>query len=157
MLGRVVIAPLRVSRSQPSIFRAFSSSKNHLGPLSTKESTTHVKEYVRSGADGAESKRPVVKGGTISTHVEKPVAQPKTPPGVLKHVKQAPNYPITWSESQRPKSEAMRGPRFEQMDPRYQPNSLSAMQLISEYPIQLTTKRVVACDGGMSAMLHADI
>jgi len=34
---------------------------------------------------------------------------------------------------------------------------LSAMQLISEYPIQLTTKRVVACDGGMSAMLHADI
>ena len=63
-------------------------------------------------------------------------------------VHQAPNYPTTWSTSQRPRPGLQSGPRFEQTDMSFQPNPLSAMELIAQEPIRLTQGRKAACDGG---------
>ena len=45
-------------------------------------------------------------------------------------VAQSPNRATTWSRDQRPKHEAMRGPRFEQMNLAAQVNKLNLLQLI---------------------------
>lgn len=93
--------------------------------------------------------RPRVEDHHLMSNKEVPIAEPQTPPEVLEYgVEQAPNALETWSEDQRPKVEAMKGPRFEQVDMAFQPQALSAMELISNVPIQMTTKRVVSCDGG---------
>lgn len=76
------------------------------------------------------------------------VARPHTPPGIPKE--QAPNYPTTWSETQNPRDQAMSGPRFEQINVEYQPQPLSAMEMIQREPIRLTTSRIAKCDGGES-------
>ncbi|KAK0623201.1 hypothetical protein B0T14DRAFT_425273 [Immersiella caudata] len=70
---------------------------------------------------------------------EEPLAAP---------VKQAPNREGVWSRSQRPRSEAMTGPRFEQTDYSMQPQPYSAMELIHKEPVRWTHDRIVACDGG---------
>ncbi|PWN31467.1 uncharacterized protein FA14DRAFT_166104 [Meira miltonrushii] len=80
------------------------------------------------------------------------VAQPHTPPGIP--TDQAPNYPSTWSDSQNPRELAMRGPRFEQITTEYQPQPLSAMEMIQREPIRLTTSRVIECDGGDGPLGH---
>lgn len=80
------------------------------------------------------------------------VAQPHTPPGIP--TDQAPNYPTTWSETQNPRELAMRGPRFEQITTEYQPQPLSAMEMIQREPIRLTAKRVIECDGGDGPLGH---
>ena len=46
------------------------------------------------------------------------------------------------------RSNAMRGPRFEQTNMDFQPQPLSAMALIAEEPIRLMEKRIAECDGG---------
>ena len=109
---------------------------------------------VRTRVRGA-FQRPRLQRNEAVTSVTSPIAQPKTPPEVLEHgVEQSPNFATIWSPSQRPKSEAYRGPRFEQMDQDVQPNSLSAMELIANHPIQYTHKRVAACDGGVGPLGH---
>jgi NADH dehydrogenase (ubiquinone) Fe-S protein 6 len=65
-------------------------------------------------------------------------------------VHQAPNYPTTWSTSQRPRPGLHSGPRFEQTDMSLQPNPLSAMELIAQEPIRLVQGRKAVCDGGES-------
>lgn len=45
---------------------------------------------------------------------------------------------------------AMRGPRFEQMNMEFQPQPLSAMEMVQREPIRLSHKRVTSCDGGQS-------
>jgi len=72
----------------------------------------------------------------ITKKEEAPVAQ------------QAPNYPTTWSTSQRPRPGPASGPRFEQTAMSLQPNPLSAMQLVAEEPIRLVQGRKAVCDGG---------
>ncbi|WFD03077.1 hypothetical protein MOBT1_001766 [Malassezia obtusa] len=99
--------------------------------------------------------RPRVEDHYMMSDKETRIAEPQTPPEVLEYgVEQAPNYPLTWSEDQRPKSEAMKGPRFEQMAMEFQPAPLSAMELISNVPVQFTHKRVVSCDGGDGPLGH---
>ncbi|WFD40480.1 uncharacterized protein MJAP1_003466 [Malassezia japonica] len=99
--------------------------------------------------------RPRVEDHHLMSNKEVPIAEPQTPPEVLEYgVEQAPNALETWSQDQRPKVDAMKGPRFEQVDMAFQPQSLSAMELISNVPIQMTTKRVVPCDGGDGPLGH---
>ncbi|WAR53686.1 hypothetical protein PtB15_3B194 [Puccinia triticina] len=61
---------------------------------------------------------------------------------------------ITWSANQKPKSQAMIGPRFEQTNLDAQPNPLPAIELIKKQPIRMVPSRVAACDGGGGALGH---
>ncbi|KAM5514628.1 nadh-ubiquinone oxidoreductase [Fusarium oxysporum f. sp. phaseoli] len=55
-------------------------------------------------------------------------------------INQAPNRVGVWSRSQRPRSQAMTGPRFEQTD--------FDLQMIHKQPVTWTHERIVACNGG---------
>ena len=66
---------------------------------------------------------------------------------------QSPNYPTTWSTSQRPRPGPDSGPRFEQTAMDLQPNPLSAMELVAKGPILLINGRKATCDGGMCYLL----
>ncbi|KAI9063083.1 ubiquinone oxidoreductase 20 kd subunit [Trametes sanguinea] len=70
---------------------------------------------------------------------------------------QAPNYPTTWSTSQRPRPQAQSGPRFEQTIMELQPNPLSAMEMISREPIRVVHGRKAVCDGGGGPLGHPKI
>ncbi|WFD06645.1 hypothetical protein MVES1_001999 [Malassezia vespertilionis] len=92
----------------------------------------------RKGQPEGDFIRPQIEGDHLVATKETPIAEPKTPPSVKDYgVQQAPNYAQTWSPSQRPKSMAMRGPRFEQTNMPLQPASLSAMELINNEPIRM--------------------
>ena len=70
-------------------------------------------------------------------------------------VQQSPNYPTTWSTSQRPRPGPGSSPRFEQTAMDLQPNPLSAMELIAKEPIRLVHGRKAVCDGGMFEPFYA--
>ncbi|EPT04351.1 NADH ubiquinone oxidoreductase [Fomitopsis schrenkii] len=72
-------------------------------------------------------------------------------------VQQAPNYPTTWTTSQRPRPQGRSGPRFEQTNMDLQPNPLSAMQMIAEEPIRIVHGRKAVCDGGGGPLGHPKI
>lgn len=113
-------------------------------------------------------------------------ATPQVAPGaVQKEVLQAPNRAGIWSRSQRPRSEAMTGPRFEQTDfdlqvgephafhdvtssrelhwehrtnkRNVQPQPYAAIELVHKQPVRWTHDRVVACDGGGGPTGHPKI
>lgn len=148
MLSRVLFAPSRALRHQTESLRSFHSCSIRFDSLPTKDMPTATMSR-------GEFVRPRVADQAMVSRVETPIARPKVPEAVKEYgFEQAPNRYETWSESQRPKSEAMRGPRFEQMDPSSQPQSLSAMELINNYPIQFTQERVTSCDGGDGPLGH---
>ncbi|KAI8978413.1 zinc-finger domain-containing protein [Pilobolus umbonatus] len=70
---------------------------------------------------------------------------------------QAENRATTWSEHQRPKADAMRGPRFEQTDLSTQPNPMAAIELIAEEPVRFVDTRITSCDGGGGILGHPKI
>ncbi|KAI5298851.1 hypothetical protein KEM56_003726, partial [Ascosphaera pollenicola] len=70
---------------------------------------------------------------------------------------QAPNRLETWSKSQQKRSEAMKGPRFEQTIMETQPLPYSAMELIHRQPVRWTHDKIVACDGGGGPLGHPKI
>ncbi|CAG8522302.1 7577_t:CDS:2 [Paraglomus occultum] len=75
----------------------------------------------------------------------------KSPPPVSTDTevfKQAPNRAEPWSRSQRERTDAMVGPRFEQTDLEVQPRPLAAIELIAEEPIRYVEGRSAVCDGG---------
>ncbi|KAH7037889.1 NADH-ubiquinone oxidoreductase [Microdochium trichocladiopsis] len=72
-------------------------------------------------------------------------------------VSQAPNRKEIWSRSQRPRGDAMSGPRFEQTDFSLQPQSKAAIELIHKQPVRWTHDRIVACDGGGGPAGHPKI
>ncbi|KAI9354714.1 zinc-finger domain-containing protein [Pilaira anomala] len=72
-------------------------------------------------------------------------------------IEQAENRAITWSKSQRPKADAMSGPRFEQTDISEQPNPMAAIELIAEVPVQFVTERITHCDGGGGSLGHPKV
>jgi len=72
-------------------------------------------------------------------------------------LQQSPNYPSTWSTSQRPRPGLGSNPRFEQTAIDLQPNPLSAMELVSEEPIRLVHGRKAICDGGGGPLGHPKI
>ncbi|MBW0488359.1 hypothetical protein O181_028074 [Austropuccinia psidii MF-1] len=70
---------------------------------------------------------------------------------------QAPNRVSIWSRNQKPKSQAMIGPRFEQTNMNAQPNPLAAIELIAQEPIRMVSSRIAACDGGGGALGHPKV
>ncbi|KAI8799994.1 zinc-finger domain-containing protein [Cladochytrium replicatum] len=70
---------------------------------------------------------------------------------------QAKNRSTIWSQHQNPKAEAMNNPRFEQILMDYQPNPLSALELINSQPVVQVHNRIVACDGGGGALGHPKV
>ncbi|KAF4974646.1 hypothetical protein FZEAL_8481 [Fusarium zealandicum] len=72
-------------------------------------------------------------------------------------VTQAPNRVGIWSRSQRPRSTAMSGPRFEQTDFIDQPQPKSAIEMIHQQPVTWTHDRIVACNGGGGPNGHPKI
>ncbi|KAL0473070.1 NADH:ubiquinone oxidoreductase [Neurospora intermedia] len=80
-----------------------------------------------------------------------------TPTGPAAVVKQAPNRAEVWSRSQKPRSEAMTGPRFEQTNFDLQPQPWAAIELIHKQPVKWVHERIVACDGGGGPAGHPKI
>ena len=70
---------------------------------------------------------------------------------------QSPNYPSTWSTSQRPRPGIGSSPRFEQTAMDLQPNPLSAMELIAKEPIRVVHGRKAVCDGGKHMFLSSPV
>ena len=67
---------------------------------------------------------------------------------------QAPNRAVTWARSQKPREQAMTGPRFEQTNLEYQPRPPAAIELINKQPIRYIDDRVARCDGGKLKLLQ---
>ncbi|KAI8381454.1 zinc-finger domain-containing protein [Radiomyces spectabilis] len=76
---------------------------------------------------------------------------------VAVNAEQSPNRATTWARSQRPKDQAMSGPRFEQTDLLTQPNPMAAIELIAEEPVRMVSKRIASCDGGGGALGHPKV
>ncbi|KAF4470174.1 NADH dehydrogenase (ubiquinone) Fe-S 6 [Fusarium albosuccineum] len=72
-------------------------------------------------------------------------------------INQAPNRVGVWSRSQRPRSQAMTGPRFEQTDFSLQPQPKSAIEMIHKQPVRWTHDRIVSCNGGGGPNGHPQI
>jgi NADH dehydrogenase (ubiquinone) Fe-S protein 6 len=89
---------------------------------------------------------------TPSVKKESPV--PTQPNEDLPTVKQAPNYPTTWSTNQQPRPGLGSSPRFEQTNMELQPNPLSAMELIANEPVRVVHGRKAVCDGGPFSFPH---
>lgn len=68
---------------------------------------------------------------------------------------QSPNLPKTWSTSQRRRDDAYSEARFEQTALDFQPQPLSAMEMIHSEPIRVVHGRKAVCDGGMSVCLSS--
>ncbi|CAL1695789.1 unnamed protein product [Somion occarium] len=102
--------------------------------------------------------RPLVRLASSSTPKPTSPAVPSTEtaksPAVIQ---QAPNYPSTWSTSQRPRPGPASGPRFEQTFFDLQPQPLSAMEMIANEPIRVVNGRKAVCDGGGGPLGHPKI
>jgi len=70
---------------------------------------------------------------------------------------QAPNRAGIWSRSQKPREQAMVGPRFEQTIMADQPRPLAAIDLIHKQPVRWRHERIVSCDGGGGPLGHPRI
>ncbi|CAI2180742.1 7985_t:CDS:2 [Funneliformis geosporum] len=75
----------------------------------------------------------------------------------IEKYKQASNREATWSNSQRTRTDAMIGPRFEQVDLEAQPRPLAAIELVAEEPIHYVEGRIAVCHGGGGALGHPQI
>ncbi|KAH9460499.1 hypothetical protein Pst134EB_008670 [Puccinia striiformis f. sp. tritici] len=56
---------------------------------------------------------------------------------------------VTWSANQRPRSQIISGPRFEQTNLDAQPHPLPAIELIKKQPVRMVSSRIAVCDGGL--------
>ncbi|KAI0361594.1 hypothetical protein OH77DRAFT_1500893 [Trametes cingulata] len=99
--------------------------------------------------------RPLTRLSSSSTTSTPVPAHEGTAPAAP--VPQAPNYPTTWSTSQRPRPAPQSGPRFEQTIMELQPNPLSAMEMINREPIRVVHGRKAVCDGGGGPLGHPKI
>lgn len=72
-------------------------------------------------------------------------------------IQQSSNREVVWSNSQQPRQDAWKGPRFEQTDFSLQPQPQAAIELIAKQPIRMETRRVVSCDGGGGALGHPKV
>ncbi|KAI8340799.1 zinc-finger domain-containing protein [Chlamydoabsidia padenii] len=93
-----------------------------------------------------------IKTASYSALKLQPTAKP-----VGIQTEQAPNRVDTWAPDQRPKKEALVGPRFEQTDLSTQPNPMAAIELIAEEPVRIVHQRIVSCDGGDAALGHPKV
>jgi len=70
---------------------------------------------------------------------------------------QSPNLSKTWSTSQRRRDDAYSEARFEQTALDFQPQPLSAMEMIHSEPIRMVHGRKAVCDGGIGPLGHPKV
>jgi len=85
---------------------------------------------------------------SITPSIANAVTPALRPASIAPTAQQAPNKAETWSRNQRSRADALSGPRFEQTSLEFQPQPMSAMQLVSEDPIRMVNGRKASCDGG---------
>ncbi|TAQ87721.1 hypothetical protein B7494_g3940 [Chlorociboria aeruginascens] len=94
----------------------------------------------------------------LPTGDEQKISLQETPEEKVKfQTLQAPNRKEVWSRNQKPRAQAMTGPRFEQTIMKYQPSPQAAIELIHKQPVRWTHERVVECDGGGGPLGHPRI
>ncbi|KAI9572971.1 hypothetical protein HD554DRAFT_2013975 [Boletus coccyginus] len=94
-------------------------------------------------------------GRASSTVASTPI--PPAPASESSAAHQSPNYPTTWSTTQKPRPASRSEPRFEQTVMELQPNPLSAMELVANEPIRVVHGRKALCDGGGGPLGHPKI
>ncbi|KLO14460.1 hypothetical protein SCHPADRAFT_826313 [Schizopora paradoxa] len=70
---------------------------------------------------------------------------------------QSPNLSKPWSTSQRRRDDAYSEARFEQTALDFQPQPLSAMEMIHSEPIRIVHGRKAVCDGGVGPLGHPKV
>lgn len=75
----------------------------------------------------------------------------------LQRTAQAPNRATRWSRRQRPRADAVEGPRFQSVNMAAQPRPAAAIELLKQSPVQVEHSRVVFCDGGGGALGHPKV
>jgi len=70
---------------------------------------------------------------------------------------QSPNLSKAWSTSQRRRDDAYSEARFEQTALEFQPQPLSAMEMIHDEPIRIVHGRKAVCDGGIGPLGHPKV
>ncbi|KAH7329238.1 hypothetical protein B0I35DRAFT_419725 [Stachybotrys elegans] len=108
--------------------------------LSSRPFTTSTRRFEAAVSASSKAETPAVTEGSAP-----------------KELAQAPNRVGVWSRSQKPRAQAMTGPRFEQTEFSHQPQPYSAMEMIHQEPVRWTHSRVVACDGGGGPAGHPKI
>ena len=110
-----------------------SSSQYNMLSRSAARITRSISKLSRSAAS---------KASSVST--SKATSSPSLP----STSGQSPNYAKTWSTSQRPREDAYSETRFEQTALEFQPQPLSAMEMINAEPVRIVHGRKAVCDGG---------
>jgi len=117
-----------------------------LGRRALPRLTNGLKIITRSASSATPAAAIRANDAAITTKKDEPVT-----------LRQAPNYPGTWSTNQAPRPGPGSGPRFEQTDMDLQPAPLSAMELIAEEPIRVAHGRIASCDGGGGPLGHPKV
>jgi len=129
--------------------------------LASRTYSTHPKEVPAS-----EPPKPVTPASNISKTNETPTSSMGSHDQALveseaeakeMRAMQAPNRKGIWSRSQKPREQAMAGPRFEQMILKDQPRPYAAIDLIHKQPVRWRKERIVSCDGGGGPLGHPRI
>ncbi|KAJ2504718.1 hypothetical protein GGI11_007262 [Coemansia sp. RSA 2049] len=88
------------------------------------------------------------------THRFNSTKVPATPTSREIAEQQAPNRDVTWTKTQRPRSDVIDDPRFVRADLQTQPRPMAAIELIAEEPVREIDGRLACCDGGSGALGH---
>ncbi|KAI0932183.1 hypothetical protein AcW1_000628 [Taiwanofungus camphoratus] len=152
MMSHTFLLPFLASIRTPNFGRRFPRSESRRRSLSSSvASNSMLARQLRSRLA-----RPLVRFNSSASSPSKPVPKSEAPSEEAV-VPQAPNYPSTWSTSQRPRPQGQSGPRFEQTIMELQPNPLSAMDMISKEPVRVVHGRKAVCDGGAGPLGHPKI
>ncbi|KAH8120319.1 zinc-finger domain-containing protein [Phellopilus nigrolimitatus] len=113
-------------------------------------------KFSRTVARTGRSLKPTARSAsTQSSSSSVPAAKPTTEPTPA--AAQSPNYPKPWSTNQRAREDAYKDARFEQTALEFQPQPLSAMEMISQEPVHMVHGRKAVCDGGGGPLGHPKI
>ena len=148
-------ASLRAVTALRHSCRALSASSTRCQYPATQDNPVPVNTNKTTPKTPTVSETNALPTGTTAGKDEALIEDPVV--GEQRRLQQAPNRLTRWSRSQRPRSEAMVGPRFEQMNVEYQPRPYAAIDLIHKQPVHWTEKRQVSCDGGGGPLGHPRI
>lgn len=117
--------------------------------------TTTMLRLSRTAVRAGRTSRPLTASRTFASQSAPstskssvPAEEARSTTGTALPAKQSPNFPTTWSTSQRSRAEAYQDARFEQTISEFQPQPLSAMELIAQEPVRFVHGRIAECDGG---------
>ncbi|PAV22379.1 ubiquinone oxidoreductase 20 kd subunit [Pyrrhoderma noxium] len=112
---------------------------------------------VRVGRALASASRAASTSSTSTSAPAAAVAATNASGTSLPATKQSPNYPQPWSTNQQSRAVAYQDARFEQTNLEFQPQPLSAMELIAQEPVRMVNGRIAVCDGGKGPLGHPKV